>query len=50
MGGFTGRPAAAVEFSRGLEADDSKAYWAAHRAQYHTPPTASRRRCAPRRR
>lgn len=36
MGEFTGWPAAAVEFYRGLEADNSKAYWTAHRAQYDT--------------
>ena len=34
MGEFTGWPAAAVEFYRGLEADNSKAYWTAHRAEY----------------
>src|SRR5579872_6360599 len=31
---FRGWPAAAVEFFEGLEADNSKAYWQAHRSQY----------------
>jgi uncharacterized protein (TIGR02453 family) len=31
---FTGWPAAAVDFYRGLEADNSKAYWTAHKAEY----------------
>ena len=31
MGVFTGWPARAVEFYRGLEADNSKAYWTSHR-------------------
>lgn len=34
MGAFTGWPARAVEFYRGLEADNSKAYWTSHRAEY----------------
>jgi uncharacterized protein (TIGR02453 family) len=32
--GFTGWPARAFEFYEGLEADNSKAYWTAHRAVY----------------
>src|SRR4029453_11507429 len=35
MVAFTGWPAEAVQFYRGLEADNSKAYWTAHRAEYH---------------
>jgi uncharacterized protein (TIGR02453 family) len=31
---FSGWPAEALEFFRGLEADNSKAYWAAHRDVY----------------
>ena len=34
MGAFTGWPAEAVDFYRGLEADNSKAYWTAHRTVY----------------
>ncbi|MCD2443957.1 DUF2461 domain-containing protein [Agromyces sp. SYSU K20354] len=34
MGVFTGWPGAAVQFYRGLEADNSKAYWTEHRAVY----------------
>ena len=34
MGAFTGWPAEAVEFYRGLEADNSKAYWTARKADY----------------
>ena len=34
MGVFTGWPARAVEFYRGLEADNSKAYWTSHRDAY----------------
>jgi uncharacterized protein (TIGR02453 family) len=33
-GAFTGWPMAAVAFYIGLEADNSKAYWTAHRAAY----------------
>jgi uncharacterized protein (TIGR02453 family) len=36
MGAFIGWPSAAVEFYRGLEADNSKAYWSAHKADYDT--------------
>ena len=32
--GFSGWPAEAIEFFEGLEADNSKAYWAAHKAVY----------------
>lgn len=32
--GFTGFPAAAFEFYAGLRADNSRAYWTAHRAVY----------------
>jgi uncharacterized protein (TIGR02453 family) len=32
--GFSGWPAGAVEFFQGLQADNSKAYWSAHRAFY----------------
>jgi uncharacterized protein (TIGR02453 family) len=32
--GFTGWPARAFEFYEGLEADNSKSYWTAHRAVY----------------
>jgi uncharacterized protein (TIGR02453 family) len=31
---FAGWPASAVEFYRGLEADNTKAYWTAHKALY----------------
>jgi uncharacterized protein (TIGR02453 family) len=34
MGAFTGWPVEAVEFYRGLEADNSKAYWTARKADY----------------
>ena len=34
MVAFTGWPVEAVQFYRGLEADNSKAYWTAHRAEY----------------
>jgi len=34
MGAFTGWPVEAVEFYRGLEADNSKAYWTEHKAEY----------------
>ena len=33
---FTGFPLEAVEFYDGLEADNSKAYWQAHRAVYES--------------
>lgn len=36
MGAFTGWPVDAVEFYRGLEADNSKAYWTAHKSDYDT--------------
>ncbi len=36
MSEFTGWPARALEFYRGLEADNSKAYWTAHRSEYDT--------------
>ena len=32
--GFTGWPAEAVEFFSGLQADNTKAYWTAHKAVY----------------
>ena len=34
MHAFTGWPAGAVEFYRGLEADNSKVYWTAHKQDY----------------
>ena len=34
MGSFSGWPERAFEFYEGLEADNSKAYWTAHRAVY----------------
>src|SRR5215204_6947957 len=34
MGAFTGWPVEAVEFYRGLEADNSKGYWTEHKAEY----------------
>lgn len=33
---FTGWPAEAIEFYEGLEADNTKSYWLAHRATYDT--------------
>jgi uncharacterized protein (TIGR02453 family) len=36
MGAFTGWPVEAVEFYRGLEADNSKTYWTQHKADYET--------------
>ncbi|KRE26118.1 DUF2461 domain-containing protein [Agromyces sp. Soil535] len=36
MGEFTGWPGRALEFYSGLEADNSKAYWTAHRSEYDT--------------
>ena len=32
--GFSGWPTEAVEFFRGLEADNTKAYWSAHKGLY----------------
>ena len=32
--GFSGWPAGAVEFFQGLQADNTKAYWTAHKAVY----------------
>jgi uncharacterized protein (DUF2461 family) len=32
--GFTGWPAGTVEFFSGLQADNTKAYWTAHKAVY----------------
>ena len=34
--GFSGWPAGAVEFFQGLQADNTKAYWTAHKAVYET--------------
>lgn len=34
--GFCGWPAEAVEFFEGLQADNTKAYWSAHKAMYET--------------
>lgn len=36
VSGFTGWPRAAADFYLGLEADNSKAYWASHKEQYET--------------
>jgi Conserved hypothetical protein (DUF2461) len=44
--GFSGWPTEAVEFFQGLQADNTKAYWSAHKAVYETSATIPGSSCS----